>query len=58
MKISDRQYVLTGWILFVISSLGFIWSSLQSGDVAGLTGAIFFLLACLFFLIPFVRGTM
>ncbi len=46
---------LIGWVLFVVSALGFIMSSLQSGDVPSLVGGIFFLVACLIFLIPFFR---
>jgi len=58
MKITDRQFVITGWLLFIVSSLAFIWSSLESGDIPGLIGASFFLLACLVFLIPYIRRTM
>ena len=47
---------LIGWILFVFSALAFITSSLQSGDMVGLVGAVLFLVACFVFLIPYVRG--
>jgi hypothetical protein len=50
-----RNYQLLGWILFIISAIGFIVSSIRSGDLPGLIGGIFFLLACLAFLIPFVK---
>lgn len=46
---------LVGWILFLVSSLAFVLSSLRSGDAAGLVGGLFFLFACLVFLIPFIR---
>ena len=39
-----------GWILFVLSALFFIASSLRTGDVVALLGGIFFLLACAVFL--------
>lgn len=58
MTFTDRQLAIAGWILFIISALGFIWSSFKSGDVAGLIGGIFFLIACLVFLVPHLRGTL
>jgi hypothetical protein len=39
-----------GWILFTISALFFIASSLRNGDMIGLLGGVFFLLACAAFL--------
>lgn len=52
---SDNTFNLIGWILFVMSSIGFIISSLRSGDIPSLIGGILFLVACLVFLIPFFR---
>ncbi len=46
---------LIGWLIFVISALAFITSSLRSGDTAGLIGGALFLVACLIFLIPYFR---
>jgi uncharacterized membrane protein len=46
----DKKYDLWGWILFVISALFFIASSIRAGDMIGLLGGVFFLLACAFFL--------
>ena len=46
---------LIGWVLFVISALAFITSSLRSGDTAGLIGGGLFLAGCLTFLIPYIR---
>ena len=43
-----------GWLLFVVSALFFILSSLRAGDFVGLLGGIFFLLACLVFLTGYV----
>jgi len=43
-----------GWGLFIVSALAFIASSLRSGDMLGLTGGLFFLVACFVFLIPYV----
>jgi hypothetical protein len=46
---------ILGWVLFIVSALGFIASSIRNGDTLGLIGGIFFLLACFVFLIPYVR---
>lgn len=53
---SDRRINFFGWLLFVGSALGFLVSALRSGDIAALVGAVLFLVACLVFLIPFVRS--
>jgi hypothetical protein len=45
-----KRYELWGWILFTISALFFIVSSLRNGDIIGLLGGVFFLLACAAFL--------
>jgi hypothetical protein len=45
-----RRHELWGWILFTISALFFIVSSLRNGDIIGLLGGVFFLLACAAFL--------
>lgn len=44
---------LWGWILFVVSALFFIFASLRTGDIVGLLGGVFFLLACGVFLVAF-----
>ncbi len=49
-----RRFELWGWILFVVSALFFIFASLRTGDVIGLLGGIFFLLACLVFLTGYI----
>ena len=50
---SNKKINFTGWILFIISSLGFIMSSI--GNFWAMFGSIFFLVACIIFLIPFFR---
>ena len=50
---SNKNINLTGWILFIISALGFIMSSI--GNFWAMFGSLFFLLACIIFLIPFFR---
>jgi hypothetical protein len=46
----DKRYELWGWILFTFSALFFIVSSLRNGDIVGLLGGAFLLLACAAFL--------
>jgi hypothetical protein len=46
---SKKREVL-GWLLFVVSALFFIASSIRNGDMIGLLGGVFFLLACVAFL--------
>ena len=48
-----RDYDLWGWLLFVVSAMFFIASSIRAGDVIGLLGGVFFLLACVAFLVPY-----
>ena len=50
-----NNYLLNfiGWILFVISSLCFIVSSI--GNFWAMGGSIFFFLACIVFLIPYFK---
>ena len=45
-----------GWVLFTISACFFVWTSLKAGDVIGLLGGLFFLIACFFFMAPYVAG--
>ncbi|HVO03118.1 MAG TPA: hypothetical protein VMT54_13010 [Candidatus Cybelea sp.] len=44
---------ILGWVMFIISALAFIASSIRSGDTLGLIGGVFFLVACIVFLIPY-----
>jgi hypothetical protein len=55
MKLNNHTINLVGWILFLVSAIGFVISALRSGDLAALLGAVFFLVACLVFLVPFFR---
>jgi len=52
---TERGINIVGWLLFVLSALAFIVSSLRSGDLPGLLGGVLFLLACIVFLIPLLR---
>ncbi|QIE44376.1 hypothetical protein G5B38_01870 [Pseudohalocynthiibacter aestuariivivens] len=42
----------TGWILFTFSAVGFVWTTWRAGDMIGLAASLFFLIACLVFLVP------
>jgi hypothetical protein len=50
----DKKFELWGWLLFVVSALFFIVASIRSGDMVGLLGGVFFLLACLVFLAGYI----
>jgi hypothetical protein len=50
----NKNSDLWRWLLFVISALFFIWSSLRNGDIIGLLGGVFFLLACVAFLASYI----
>ena len=54
----DKGHDFLGWMLFVVSAAFFIASSIRAGDVVGLLGGVFFLLACAAFLAPYfgLRG--
>ncbi len=48
----QHGWQLWGWILFIVSALFFIATSLRAGDPLGLLGGVFFLVACFVFLVP------
>ena len=48
----QHSWQLWGWILFIVSALFFIATSLRAGDPLGLLGGLFFLVACFVFLVP------
>lgn len=45
-------YNFTGWVLFTISALFFLWGTWTAGDVIGIIASLAFLIACLVFMIP------
>lgn len=51
-----KNYDFLGWLLFVVSALFFMASSIRAGDVVGLLGGLFFLLACAAFLASYAGG--
>ena len=56
MRLSDRQWSLAGWWLFVLCAALFIAASARSGDLIALAGSIAFMSANIAFLIPFYRA--
>ena len=50
----NRNYDLWGWLLFVVSALFFVASSIRNGGMLGLLGGVFFLLACVVFLAAYI----
>jgi len=51
---TQNRFQLWGWILFVLSAMFYIASSIRAGDPISLAGGTLFLLACLVFLVPLV----
>lgn len=52
---TDQYINFLGWILFLISAVGFCIASV--GSFWGMFGSVFFLIACLVFMIPIFRRT-
>tara|TARA_B100002051_G_scaffold260885_1_gene281822 strand:+ start:25 stop:198 length:174 start_codon:yes stop_codon:yes gene_type:complete len=50
---SNKKINFLGWILFIVSAIGFTISSM--GSFWPMFGSLFFLVACFIFLIPFFR---
>ena len=50
---NNRNINLLGWILFIVSAVGFVISSF--GNFWSMFGSKFFFLACIVFLIPFFK---
>ena len=50
----DRKFQLWGWVLFVVSSGFYLAISIRDWDTLTFLGALFFLLACIVFIIPLV----
>lgn len=44
-----------GWVVFIISALGFIVAAILNRDWPGLFGAVVFLFGCFVFLIPLLK---
>jgi len=48
----EIKYQIAGWILFIICAIFFIASSFKNHDTLTFIGSVFFLVACIVFLIP------
>ena len=53
IKMKNKYINLLGWLLFIVSAIGFCIASI--GSFWSMFGSIFFLIACLVFLIPFFK---
>lgn len=55
MSASTRmKFELLGWLVFVVSAIFFVWAGVRAGDVVSTLGAVLFLFACFFFLVPVI----
>lgn len=50
-----RRLKLWGWILFLICALLFTAAGIRDGDVLITVASVIFAVACVLFLVPFVR---
>ncbi len=59
LKNKKRQEIkqqLVGWILFILCAIFFIASSLKNKDTLTFIGSVLFLIACIVFILPLVKG--
>ena len=52
-SMNNKNINFLGWILFLVSAIGFIISSV--GNFWAMFGSIFFLVACVVFMVPYLR---
>jgi len=52
--VSEKKCQIWGWLLFIASALCYGAAAIRNGDLLGILGSLFFLVACFVFLIPFV----
>ncbi len=50
-----RRLDLWGWVLFLLSAIAFTAASIRDGDVLMAIASLFFLAACVLFLVPYVQ---
>jgi len=51
-----ETFQLWGWGLFVLSAVFFIAASVRIRDMLSLLGGLFFLIACIVFIVPMVSS--
>ena len=51
----EIKYKIIGWTLFILCAIFFIVSSLRNQDILTFIGSVFFLIACIVFIIPLIR---
>ncbi len=47
----SKKIELGGWVLFIVSAIFYIISNFVSGQLIALAGSVFFLLACIVFVV-------
>lgn len=50
-----RQPELWGWVLFLVCAVAFTAAGIRDGDVLITGGSLVFLIACVLFLLPWIR---
>ncbi len=50
-----RRLDLGGWVLFVLSAIAFTAAAIRDGDALMTVASLFFLAACVLFLVPYLR---
>ena len=53
-KFFEKKCQIWGWVLFITSALFYGAAGIRTGDLLGILGSLFFLVACLVFLVPFI----
>lgn len=46
------SFNFTGWVLFTISAVFFLWGTWKAGDTIGIIASVAFLFGCIAFIIP------
>lgn len=49
---TEWLFTVAGWLLFTASAVFFTWSTVRANDLPGIIGSLFFLVACLVFMVP------
>ncbi len=50
-----REPELWGWILFLVCAVAFTAAGVRDGDVLVTAGSVLFVIACVLFLVPYLR---
>ena len=50
------KFNFTGWVLFTVSAVLFLWTTWQAADMIGILASVAFLVACIVFMVPAWRN--